>query len=123
VPGAHPHFRACVADAAQQVEPQNPSNGVLHWEGPAMNKTKRVSFRIDAALAKQMRDAASKEALPLTLADFTRKLVLWAWQHYRTASSLWLLRRAVVTVPKLTLPERSCSGRAKKQATRISGVS
>lgn len=49
---------------------------------------KRVSFGVDAELAKQMREAASQEAIPLPLADFTRKLVAWAWPHYRTASSL-----------------------------------
>jgi hypothetical protein len=85
------------------------------------NKTRRVSFSIDAELAKEMHEAASRESPPLSLADFTRKLLMWAWEHYRVASSLWLLRRAVVTVPRVRLPEGSRSGRAKKQVTRISG--
>ena len=93
----------------------------------SVNKTKRVSVGIDAELAKQMREAASKEALPTNLADFARQLVEWSWRHYRTASSLWLLRRAVVTVPELTLRESRNVGRrvrkAKKQVTRVSGAS
>src|SRR6266852_7959909 len=74
--------------------------------GRAMkNKTKRISLSVEAELAKEMRSAASKETAPTNLTDFTRKLVGWAWPHYRAASSsLWLLRHAVVRVPKLTWP-------------------
>lgn len=71
-----------------------------------MNKTKRVSLTIDAVLAERMREAARKEAMPTNLADFTRQLVAWAWLHYRKASSLWLLRRAEVSVPELPLPKK-----------------
>lgn len=66
----------------------------------------RVSFRVDAELAEQMREAARKEAMPTNLTDFSRKLLMWAWQHYRTGSSLWLLGRAEVRLPKLTLPKK-----------------
>lgn len=83
----------------------------------AINKSKKqVSFRVDAGLAKRMQEAASKEALPTNLGDFTRQLLLWAVPHYRAASSLWLLRRAVVTMPKLTMPGE------KKRKTRGSGA-
>jgi len=69
------------------------------------NKNKRVSFNIEGALAKEMRSAASKETVPTNLTDFTRKLLGWAWPHYRAASSsLWLLRQAKVTVPKVIFP-------------------
>jgi hypothetical protein len=64
-------------------------------------KAKRISFSVEAELAERMRSAASKEPIPTNLADFTRKLVGWAWPHYRVASSLWLLRQATVKVPKL----------------------
>ena len=56
-------------------------NKIRFADGSQIAK-KRVSFGIDADLAKQMREAASQEAIPLPLADFTRKLVMWAWQHY-----------------------------------------
>jgi len=70
-----------------------------------MNKTKRISLSVEAELAKEMRSAASKETAPTNLTDFTRKLLGWAWPHYRAASSsLWLLRQAKVTVPKLIFP-------------------
>jgi hypothetical protein len=95
----------------------------------AMNKsrTNRVSFGIDAELAKQMQAAGSGEAVPTNLSDFSRKLLPWTLSHYRVASSLRILRQAVVTVPELTLPEsRSVRRRvrkAKKQVSRVSGAS
>jgi hypothetical protein len=66
-------------------------------------KTKRVCFRIDATLAKQLREAANEEGIKL--ANFTRTLAVWAFEHYRTASSFCILRRADVKLPKLTLPK------------------
>ena len=70
-----------------------------------MKKTKRISLSVETGLAKEMRSAASKETAPTNLTDFTRKLLGWAWPHYRAASSsLWLLRQAKVTVPKVIFP-------------------
>lgn len=59
---------------------------------------------LDAALANRLQHAANTEGIGL--ADFARKLLLWALPLYHTASSLWLLKQAVVTVPKLKLPKK-----------------
>jgi hypothetical protein len=74
------------------------------------------SVILDAALANRLQMAASTEGT--SHADFTRKLLLWALPHYQAAGSLWVLRQAVVTVPKL-MPLRSVKG--AKQQTRVSG--
>lgn len=60
---------------------------------------------LDAALANRLQMAANTEGT--NLADFTRKILLWALPHYNAASSLWLLKKAVVIVPKLTLPKKA----------------
>ena len=83
---------------------------------------KRVSFRVDAELANQMRAAAGKEAVPMSLADFTRRLLLWALPHYYRASSLWLLKQATVKVPKVTMPTMSRRAARKPMKTRRAEV-
>ena len=124
LPGADPRFRARVVGAARTVEPHNPSHRFLHREeGPMKEPMKpkirladdthqRISFRIDAELARQMRAAARKEPAPMNLADFTRTLLLWALPHYRAASSLRRMRQAKVMQPG-----------DRKRATRANGAS
>jgi hypothetical protein len=75
--------------------------------------TAQVNFRIDKKLAEQLRRAADNEDLPRSY--FTRKLVTWALQHYDGASSLWVLRQAVVTLPKFTMTK---SWKATPRKTR-----
>jgi hypothetical protein len=55
-----------------------------------IRKSKQVSFKVTAAVAQSIEAASRLEDLPL--ADFVRKVLLWACGQYEAVGSLRMLR-------------------------------
>jgi predicted DNA-binding protein len=61
---------------------------------------RQICFRVPVEKAERIKAAAMKEGIR-EMGPFCRELIEWAFEHYEDATSLYLLKRARVDVPRL----------------------